>query len=231
MSSPADGRRRHAVFDLDGTLIDSLPDLAAALNALLRQEDYEALSHDEVKRMVGDGAARLVERAFAARGVALGGQAPAFVERFLALYEGNAAVNTQPWPGARRALETLVAQGWHLAVCTNKPYRPTMEILTALDLSHLFTTVVGGDSLAFKKPDPRHLQGTLAAMAATPETAVMVGDSQNDALAARAAGVPVVLVTFGYTRMPVSELGADLLIDSFAELVPALSRLRGTNAP
>ncbi len=231
MPSPAGGRRRHAVFDLDGTLIDSLPDLAIALNRLLRQENCAELPHAEVRQMIGDGAMRLVERAFAARGIELGRQAPAFVERFLALYEGNAAANTQPWPGVRRALETLTAQGWQLAVCTNKPYRPSMEILAALGLSQLFTTVVGGDSLAFKKPDPRHLEGTLAAMAARSETAVMVGDSQNDALAARAIGVPVVLVTFGYTRVPVTELGADLLVDSFDELVPALSRLSGTNAP
>lgn len=217
--------RRHAVFDLDGTLVDSLPDLVIALNKLLSEEGRRRVDPEEVRLMVGDGAVRLVERGFAATGDLPAERIPALTERFLAHYEGNAADNTRPFPGAAAALEELVQDGWRLAVCTNKPYRPTVEILEALGLARLFAAVLGGDSLPFKKPDPRHLAGTLEAMGARPEQAVFVGDSPNDVAVARALKVPVAIVTFGYSRIPVAELGADLLVDSYRELPESLRRL------
>lgn len=225
MPTPTKTRRHIAVFDLDGTLVDSLPDLAIALNKLLAEKGRRPLAADEVRVMVGDGAVRLVERAFAATGPAVDACGPDLTRRFLTLYEGNAADNTRPFPGVRAALDQLVSDGWRLAICTNKPHRPTVEILAALGLAPLFETVLGGDSVPFRKPDPRHLAATLEAMAARPEQAVFVGDSPNDLDAARGLGVPVALVTFGYSRIPVTELGADTLVASFHDLPQALRRL------
>jgi phosphoglycolate phosphatase len=230
MSSPIRGRRHIAVFDLDGTLVDSLPDLAIALNKLLAEEGRRRLAPDEVRVMVGEGALRLVERAFAATGAPADQAGPALVTRFLAHYEGNAAEHTRLFPGAHEALRRLAADGWRLAVCTNKPYRPSMEILDALGVAPLFAAVLGGDSAPFRKPDPRHLAATLDSMGATPDEAVFVGDSPNDLGAARGLGVPVALVTFGYSRVPVAELGADALLDSFHDLPDALRRLAGEAA-
>ncbi len=224
--TPSTGpKRRCAVFDLDGTLVDSLPDLAIALNKLLAEEGRRALAPDEVRVMVGDGALRLVERGFAATGESCGDAAAEMTRRFLDHYEGNAAEHTRPFAGTVEALRELRAAGWRLGVCTNKPQGPTVEILAELGLAQFFDAVVGGDSLPFKKPDPRHVLATLEAMGAAPGQAIFVGDSPNDVAAGRAAGLPVVIVSFGYSRIPVAELGADLLINGFPELPAALEKL------
>ncbi len=220
-------KRTAIVIDLDGTLVDSVPDLRAALNALLAEEGRPALSVDEVKGMVGDGATKLVERGFAATGAAADADAlAALVRRFLGLYEGHAALHTRPYPGVPETLRRLSAEGLRLGICTNKPYAATLEVLEALDLRRFFAVVTGGDSLnEVRKPDPRMLLTTLARMDATPEAAVMVGDNANDVAVAHGAGVPVIAVTYGYPKMPPERLGADLLIDRFDQLPTALARL------
>ena len=173
------------VFDLDGTLVDSVPDIEAALNWLLARLGRRQVARDEVAGMVGDGVPKLVER------------------------------------GLRDA-------GCLLAVCTNKPAGATAEILGALDLAPFFAAVAGGDTVpGVRKPDPRHLMHVLDQLGAAPGDAVMVGDSHNDVNVAKAAGVATVAVTFGYAHGPVEDLGADLLIDHFDDLVPALGRLTG----
>ena len=220
------------VFDLDGTLVDSAPDLAEALNRLLGENGLPEVTPDSVRSMVGEGAARMIARSFAAAGRAMGDEPPdGLRRRFLAHYADCLADSTRPFPGAVAALETLAAAGRRLAVCTNKSEATSRTLLDRLGLSRFFGAVVGGDSLAVHKPDPRHLTAAILRAGGTPERAAMVGDSIVDVEAARAAAVPVVAVSFGYTRIPPAQLGADALIGSFDELVPALDRLAGGGRP
>lgn len=216
---------RVILFDLDGTLIDSLPDLAAAVNRLLAEEGRPALPASEVRAMIGDGAATLVERAFAARGGLPGPEVEPYLKRFLADYEPRSAELTRPWPGVVEVLDDMRAAGLLLGVCTNKPTGATHEVLQALGLDGYFQAVVGGDDTPALKPSPLHVEVTLERLGAAAGEAVMVGDSLNDVLSAKAAGLPVVLLSLGYTRIPVEELGGDVVIDSFAELPQALARL------
>jgi phosphoglycolate phosphatase len=211
------------VFDFDGTLVDSAPGLAHALNRLLGELGCAPLDLATVTTMVGDGAAKLVER-----GLAHGGLATAHehVERFLALYGAAPAYRTAAVPGALGVLDELRAAGCRTAVCTNKPQAMTEAILAALSLADRFDAVVGGDTVLHKKPDPEHVLTCLERLAVPPDRAVMVGDSCNDLLAARGAGVPVVLVSYGYSRDPVRGLGADAVIGRLDELPRALARLR-----
>jgi phosphoglycolate phosphatase len=214
------------IFDLDGTLVDSAPDLHRSLNAVLAEQGRAPVSLADIRAMVGDGAAKLVERGFADTGSPVDTAAlPGLVERFLVYYSAGQHALTRAFPGVQETLTELAARGCRLGICTNKPYRPTLEILDVLGLAGLFAAVAGGDSLPVRKPDPGHLLGTIEMAGGRVDDAVMIGDSHNDVAVARAAGVPVVLVTFGYTRVPVGELGADALIDGFAELPALLPRL------
>ncbi len=209
------------VFDLDGTLVDSAPDLTRALNCLLEEIGRPALPLTAVLGMIGDGVAKLVERGLAATGGPPQGQSnAALVERFRALYLDRLAVETRPYPGVRETLESLAKAGYALGVCTNKPTAATEALLAALDLGRWFAVVSGGDGPQ-RKPDPAPLLALLTQLGASPARAVMVGDGINDVLAARAAGMTAVLVSYGYARVPVPELGADRIVDSMTEL-PAL---------
>lgn len=225
---------RHSVLlcDLDGTLIDSAPDLASALASLLKEEGQSPVSLKAVKGMVGDGAAKLVERAFT-----LSGETPTpatltgLTDRFLQIYETMLAVDTVVFPGVKETLAALKADGWRLAVCTNKPEQASREVIEALGLNPLFDAIAGGDSYATRKPDPGHILSLLGQLDASPEMAILVGDSLVDVAAARNAGVAVIAVSYGYRRVPASELGADVLIDAFAELPAALNRLSPPRLP
>jgi len=215
------------VFDLDGTLIDSAPDLRVALNHLLAEYGRPALELAPVVKMIGDGVRKLVERGFAATGPAApDAELDGLTERYLHFYEGHAADLSRPFPGAEAAVAHFHGRGLALGVCTNKPQAATMEILKTFGLDGYFQTVVGGDFLdGIRKPDPRHLLAVIERLGVTPHEAVMVGDNEHDMAVARAAGVPVVAVTFGYAKCPAAELGADMLIGHFDELADALGRL------
>ncbi|MCB2101705.1 MAG: phosphoglycolate phosphatase [Rhodobacterales bacterium] len=217
------------VFDLDGTLIHSAPDLQLAVNRLLAEEGRPDLDLMAVTLMIGDGARKLVERAFEATGEpAPDADLDALTDRFLGHYEGKAADNTRPFPDTEATLEALRAAGLRLGVCTNKPHAATVEILEALGLAGYFDAVVGGDSLdGVRKPDPRHLMAVVSALGAGPGEAVMVGDNANDVAAARAAGLPVYVMSYGYTRIPSAELGADGVLDGFAQIPGAIGVARG----
>jgi phosphoglycolate phosphatase len=213
------------VFDLDGTLVDTAPDLTAALNHVLRSEGRAPVPEESVRHMVGHGAAKLIERGMHATGGLPGPEhLDRLFRRFIEHYRANLSVGSRPFPNAVAALETLAAAGVGLAVCTNKPEGLARRLLADLAMDRLLPVVLGGDSLPVKKPDPAHLLATLERLGGGPAGAVMVGDSQTDLAAARAAGVPVVLVSFGYTPVPAAELGADALIDDFDDLIPALAR-------
>lgn len=231
MKTPLANHAPVLLCDLDGTLIDSVPDLAAAVSALLIEQDRPGLDVAAVKTMVGDGVAKLVERAFAATG---GVPEPAVlaaqVARYMAIYETRMTERTRPYPGVLATLGGLKEAGWRLAVCTNKPERASRDILAALDMAGLFEAVAGGDSFPVKKPDPGHILGVLGWLDAAPADAVMLGDGHNDVRAARAAGLPVIAVAQGYGPVPARDLGADAVIEDFAELPGALARLGRGNA-
>src|ERR1700712_2309636 len=171
------------LLDLDGTLVDSAPDLAAATNRLMAARGLASFSLPEVIGMIGDGVAVLVMRALAARSLP---PDPTAVEAFLADYRNHATDATRPYPGVEAGLRAVQAAGWRLAVCTNKPEALARTILAAAGLLDLFAAVGGGDSFPTRKPDPAHLLATLATAGGDPSAAVMVGDHHNDVAAAAA---------------------------------------------
>jgi phosphoglycolate phosphatase len=217
---------RCVVFDLDGTLIDSAPDLQAAANTVLREAGRPPLDLPTVRGFVGDGVRKLIERAFAATGPALDDAAlDRATGRYTALYEAAASVLTRPYDGVPETLGRLRGRGLKLAVCTNKPVAASLIVLRDLGLAPLIDAVSGGDSVARRKPDPMHVRDALARIGGQPADAVMVGDNEHDIAAGKAAGLKTVAVTYGYARVPYPELGADRLIDRFDQLEPALDGL------
>ena len=202
-----------ALFDLDGTLVDSAPDLRAALNRLMASRGLAPFALPEVIAMVGDGARVLVERALAARGLPF--DTPA-LDAFLADYTAHAAIETRPFPGIEAALDALAAEGWRLAVCTNKPEAAARQLLAALGLAPRFAALGGGDTFPTRKPDPGHLLGTLRLAGGDPSRAVMIGDHHNDIAAAAGAGIPAIFAGWGYGpramagEAPVADRASDL---------------------
>ncbi|MHA1597284.1 MAG: phosphoglycolate phosphatase, partial [Alphaproteobacteria bacterium] len=195
-------RVKAVLFDLDGTLVDSAPDLHVAANLIMAENDRRQLTLAEVIKMIGDGVPKLVERSFAATGeVPSADQLAAHSKRFLEHYEPHAADLSTPFPGGVECLGRLKAAGYDLAVCTNKPYDATMEMLKTLKLDEHLSVVIGGDTLpGIKKPDPRHLQAALEKLGVGPDEAIMVGDNANDVNAAKGADIPVIVCRFGYTN-------------------------------
>jgi phosphoglycolate phosphatase len=225
--SPAARRFPALVFDLDGTLIDSAGEIAVAVNALLAEAERPGLPPEMVRGFIGEGAQRLVARSFAATGPALEeADLAEATRRYQVIYEGLAGGDVdQLFPAVRETLEELARAGHRLGLCTNKPQRATEKLLRILSLSHLFGAVAGGDTLAARKPDPAPLRWVMERLGEA--AGVMVGDSGIDVGAARNAGLPVILLSWGYPRQPPAELGADLLIDRISELPAALDRLAG----
>jgi phosphoglycolate phosphatase len=220
------------VFDLDGTLVDTAPDLTNTLNHVLTARGYEPVAADRVREAVGRGARAMIEEAL---GMASAGEVGINVDvmlaDFLQHYEANIAVESRPFPGAVAALERLRAAGAGLAVCTNKRERLTRLLLRALKLDHHFAAIAGRDTFQMSKPDPGHLLGVIAAAGGHPERALMVGDSAVDIRAAQGAGVPSILVSFGYCPPPPEGPRADSVIDHFDMLEAcALPLLKGLTA-
>ena len=212
------------VFDLDGTLVDSVPDLRAALNQMLRERGRRLVSEAQVRYMVGDGVPVLVARALAAGG-ADPSEAVTALPRFLEIYEANAAQLTRPYPGVPETLTALGDRGYRTAICTNKPQRATIAVLQGVGLLPLFDGIAGGDRFSVRKPDPGHLLGVISELGASLAKSAMIGDNENDAAAARAASVPLVLMRYGYARVDPDTLCADALLDRFSELPDVLERL------
>ncbi|NKE46732.1 HAD-IA family hydrolase [Roseomonas frigidaquae] len=210
-----------AVFDLDGTLVDSAPDLHAALDRLMATRDLPGFARAEVVAMIGDGAKVLVERALAARGLPF--DQPA-LDHFLEDYGAHAAVETAPFAGIRDTLEALLQDGWRLAVCTNKPVAPAITLLRELGLADGFAAIGGGDSYPTRKPDPAHLLATLRDAGGKAERAVMIGDHHNDMAAAKGAGVRPIFAGWGYGPVAMAA-GAPIAITP-AELPALLATLR-----
>jgi phosphoglycolate phosphatase len=219
------------VFDLDGTLIDSAPDVCASMNRVLTARGRRQLSVAEAKDMVGWGGRVLVEKALAATGEAGSeDEIGEYLEGFLATYADHPADHSTVFPGVIQALETFRDAGLKMGICTNKPTATTPPVMTAMGLDGFFDVISCGDAVPHKKPDGRHVLGVIDELGATVETAALIGDSENDIAAAINAGVKSVAVTFGYAHAPVEELGADALIDHFDKLPDALLKIAGAPA-
>lgn len=213
------------VFDLDGTLIDSLPDVRAAVNNTLALFSRDAVTLAALHDMVGEGARVMLEKAFAATGGFDAAMIDGALVRYLAFYKESPAEHTIIYPGVVEVLQSFAAEGIAMGICTNKPGEMTAIVLDALDLSRYFSAVTAGDTVPHRKPDGRHIHLTLELMGKTGADAIMVGDSGTDLAAARNAGVPSVAVTYGYAHGD-SDLGlADAVIDSFDQLPAAVARV------
>ncbi len=214
------------LFDLDGTLIDSAPGVAWSLNRALEAEGRGSLTVDRVKDLVGKGAQYLVADALTdTGGIDDDGHPDRVREAFLQIYSENPIQDTIVFPGAMEVLEALKSDAVPMALCTNKPRKTTLPVLDAFGLADFFPVMLCGDDVENRKPDGRHLLETVARMNMPGVPAIMVGDSENDILAAHDAGLPSICVSFGYCHMPFEDLKPTVLIDSYDEFRPALSRL------
>ncbi len=215
-------------LDLDGTLVDTAPDLVGSLNTILTEEGLPTLELEKARLMVGRGARALVEMGFAASGRNVPpDRMRELVCRFIDIYLDRIAFESRPFPGLETALGELTDAGARLCVCTNKFTNLSVALLEGLDLARYFGAITGPDSAPAPKPDPRHLITAVEAAGGTIGRAVMVGDSAADVGVARAAGAPSIVVSFGYTEIAPAELGGDHLIDAYAELPPLVERLLG----
>jgi phosphoglycolate phosphatase len=211
-----------AVFDLDGTIADTADDLADAANAALISEGFSSVPAPAIAKSAGYGTRAMLRSALSAGGYSADAeQMLRMAEKLVAHYEENIARKTRLFPGFAEAADLLQARGAKLVLCTNKRERLTAKLLSALGIGGLFEAVAGGDTFPFHKPDPRHVSELVRLAGGLLSAAVMVGDSEADVGAAKAAGIPVIAVGFGYASVPATELGADAVLNCFDEL-PAL---------
>ncbi|CAN1511844.1 Gph Predicted phosphatases [Rhabdaerophilaceae bacterium] len=214
------------VFDLDGTLAETAPDIMGTLNILLGREGLAPLPLEKARELVGAGARALIERGFKASGVPLEQEKlDRMFANFLPIYLTRIADESFLFPGVRDALDRLSAQGYRLAVCTNKPEPHALALLDALGVKSCFQAVVGRETLPFFKPDPRVLAETIRMAGGDIARSIMIGDSRTDIDTALALGIPSIGVTFGYTDVPMSELGASCVIAHFDSLDGAIESL------
>jgi phosphoglycolate phosphatase len=214
------------IFDLDGTLVHSAPDLARALNHTLARYGVGAMSVEAVSGLTGDGIPKLVERGFGASGFRLTNRKlEEAIRTFESHYAKNAVVDSELYPGAQSLLDALTKAGMKLAVCTNKLEPIARDILEKLRVAHCFEIILGGHAKRPRKPDPAPLWEAVEKSGGSADRTVMIGDSKVDLDAARAARIPVILVSFGYSKVPASQLGADAVIDSLSDLPEALAAL------
>ena len=219
--------RNHIIFDLDGTLADTAPDLVHTLNHVIEPHGLEPVAIENVGQIVGHGAKAMIARAFELNNHPLGEALHDEVfTAFLDHYGDNLAVRTKLFTHVIEAMEKLERSGFDFSVCTNKRIEMANPLLHQLGVTGKFKAVTGGNSFDYKKPDGRHLEQTVALAGKTLADAIMIGDSSTDINAAKDAGIPSVAVSFGYSDRPVAELGANEVIDSFDELPAAIERLR-----
>jgi phosphoglycolate phosphatase len=217
------------VFDLDGTLIDTAPDLAEATNHVLSTLGLDRINELEIRPFVGHGALAMIDGAVKAHGRKLSErELHDLFEVFIVYYSAHIADYSVPYPHVIATLEGLKARGATLAVCTNKMEAQARAVLETMKLDHYFSALTGRDSLGAYKPDPRHLTGTIARAGGRPETSIMIGDSETDIKTAKAAEIPIVAVSFGYSVDPVASFGPDAIIDDYRHLPRAIERFLGT---
>src|SRR5882757_2030934 len=220
---------RIIAFDLDGTLVDTAPDLIAALNYVLDREGIQPLPLQSARNMIGAGARKLIERGLEVDGHAMSSaDIDRLMKDFIAYYADHIADASRPFDGLETALDDLEAQGFRFAVCTNKLEWLSKLLLDRLDLSRRFAAICGADTFGVAKPDPTILRQTVARAGGQLPGAIMVGDAGPDVGVARRAGIPVIGVEFGYTDVPIAELKPDRLIGHMRELPGAVGSLIGT---
>jgi len=218
--------RPTVAFDLDGTLVDTAPDLLAALNMVLSEAGLAPLRADDARGLFGGGARVLIERGLAFHGVRPEtADMEGMLARFLAFYEDHIADHSRPFPGAAETLAQLAEGDAHLVVVTNKYERFAVKLLSTLGLAPRFSVIVGPDTFGARKPDPAPLLGAVARAGGSPDRTIMVGDSTTDVATARAARVPVIAVSYGYHDREAAALGADRLIDRLDEVPAAVAEL------
>jgi len=214
------------VFDLDGTLVDTARDLLGALNWVLVRHGRRTVEPDEVGRLVGHGARAMLVEAMHRTGEAVSPEdLPPLFDAYIARYRAHVADHSQPYPGVAATLGALAQTGARMGVLTNKPQELADPLLATLDLARFFAAIHGAGRFSYSKPDARVFHHVLDELGGSGNGAVMIGDSATDVATARAAGAPVVLVSYGYTSEPVHTLGADAVIDDFAELPAVLEHL------
>ena len=213
-------------FDLDGTLVETAPDLIGTLNRMLAARDIPVMPVEAAQHLVGHGAMALLRHGFQEAGAAWDeAEAPALLAEFLDDYLANIAVLSRPYDGVVETLERLAGRGAILCVATNKRTDLSVALIAALELERHFAVICGPDRVSARKPDGAHVREAVALAGGDPARAIMVGDGAPDVQAAKDAGVPCVVVSFGYTPIPPAELGGDVLIDRFAELEAAIDSL------
>ena len=214
------------VFDLDGTLVDTAPDLAETLNVILAREGLPPVPYQTARTMIGGGARRMIEAGLASeRRAASAAAVDRMFDDFILHYATHIADHSRPFPGLIEALDRLASQGCNLAVCTNKLERLSRLLLDALELTPRFAAICGQDTFGTQKPNPEVLRRTITQAGGRVSRAIMVGDSATDIDTAKAAAIPVVAVDFGYTETPVTQLGPDRVISHFSELPGAVAEL------
>lgn len=210
-------------FDLDGTLVDTAPDIIGALNLVLREEGIKPYHLDEARPLIGRGALELLRRGFALAGHPLTAeQEQPLLDRLLKHYETHIDAFSKPFDGVAEAMDALSAAGAKLAVCTNKHTYLSVELIKRLGWSDRFGSNRGSDSVPNKKPDAGHLQACVDDIGGDIRKTILVGDSETDFMTARNAGVPSILVSFGYSERPIQELDCDVLIDHYDALIDAI---------
>lgn len=216
------------VFDLDGTLVDSAPDLADSIDLLLVEEGKRPLGLDVGRSLIGHGISNLVAKGLDRSGLKLDGpELEKRIKRFHEIYAGNLSRKTRPYEGVKEVLPQFKEQGFELAVCTNKLERYSRQILVDLELADHFRLVAGPDTFGIAKPDPRHLHMTIDRLAGNGKRALMIGDSEVDIALAKAASVPVIAVTYGYAKTPLAALEPDAIVDRFSQLPKEVARILG----
>jgi phosphoglycolate phosphatase len=224
-------RTRTIVFDLDGTLVDTAPDLLGSLAVLFAREGLAPVDPVADRTMIGGGVKPLIERALARQGRAFTpAHLDAMFDTYVAHYAEHIADRSRPYPGVEAALDAFEARGDRLAVCTNKLAWLAVRLLERLDLAARFDAICGQDTFGVRKPDPDVLRRTVAAAGGEIAGAIMVGDSGTDIRTARAAGVPVIAVDFGYTEVPLAELKPDRIVSHFDALPAAVEALMRRSA-
>lgn len=214
------------VFDLDGTLIDTAPDLIDTLNFTLARHALPTVPYEEARPLIGGGARGMIERALILEGrSAARTDVDALYASFVAHYGEHVADRSRPFPELEPVLDRLAQAGHRLAVCTNKLEWLSKRLLEALRLSDRFAAICGPDTFGVHKPDPQMLRATILKAGGEPQRAIMVGDSITDIRTARAANIPIVAVDFGYTDVPIATLGPDRIISAFGELPVAIAAL------
>lgn len=214
------------IFDLDGTMVDTAPDLVAAANRTLTAYDIDPVDEIIIKKYVGLGSKPTLRAALKHLGYNVSEkEIDEMASRFVEYYSADIATFSRPFPGLEAVLKDLQSRGALLGVCTNKKEQLSLKLLEELKLRHYFKAIVGADTLTVRKPDPAHLLETIARAGGDPARAIMIGDSETDAKTAHSAQIPFVAVSFGYRNCTIEELEADAVIDRFDQLIDAITMI------